>query len=92
MLLTDFVGIDCEMVDVDRGGRRSALARVSLTRYPSKEVDLSKFSKQHYEIVYDVIVKPSQKVTDFRTKDPWLTSWSRALSLRIFAVERGSAS
>ena len=66
--ISDFVGIDCEMVGVDRGGRRSALARVSLTKYPSKEVDLSKFSKQHYEIVYDVIVKPSQKVTDFRTR------------------------
>ncbi|XP_028287573.1 RNA exonuclease 4 [Parambassis ranga] len=52
--LTRAVAIDCEMVGVGPGGEDSILARVSL---------VNQFGK----CVYDKYVKPTEKVTDYRT-------------------------
>lgn len=58
------LGLDCEMVGVGRGGSESQLARVTLVRSstpaPTKQED--------FEVVYDAIVKPVKKVSDYRTK------------------------
>lgn len=46
--------MDCEMVGVGPGGEESMLARVSIVNYFGK-------------CVYDKYVKPTEKVTDYRT-------------------------
>uniref|UniRef100_A0A2S2N9F5 RNA exonuclease 4 n=1 Tax=Schizaphis graminum TaxID=13262 RepID=A0A2S2N9F5_SCHGA len=50
----DFVAIDCEMVGIGRK-RRSVLARVSIVNSEG-------------ETIYDKFVKPTGKVTDYRTQ------------------------
>lgn len=52
--LTRAVAMDCEMVGVGSGGEESILARVSIVNYFGK-------------CVYDKYVKPTEKVTDYRT-------------------------
>ncbi|KAM4715489.1 RNA exonuclease 4 [Anableps anableps] len=52
--ITPIVAIDCEMVGVGPDGEDSILARVSL---------VNKFGK----CIYDKYVKPTEKVTDYRT-------------------------
>lgn len=52
--ITKVVAIDCEMVGVGPAGEESILARVSL---------VNKFGK----CIYDKYVKPTEKVTDYRT-------------------------
>ncbi|KAK7919688.1 hypothetical protein WMY93_010972 [Mugilogobius chulae] len=52
--ITKVVAIDCEMVGVGPGGEDSILARVSL---------VNQFGK----CIYDKYVKPTEKVTDYRT-------------------------
>ncbi|XP_008281526.1 RNA exonuclease 4 [Stegastes partitus] len=52
--LTKIVAIDCEMVGVGPSGEDSILARVSL---------VNQFGK----CIYDKYVKPTEKVTDYRT-------------------------
>lgn len=52
--LTKAVAIDCEMVGVGPDGEDSILARVSL---------VNQFGK----CIYDKYVKPTEKVTDYRT-------------------------
>ncbi|XP_075691195.1 RNA exonuclease 4 isoform X2 [Rhinoderma darwinii] len=52
--LTRIVAIDCEMVGVGTDGEESILARVSI---------VNKFGK----CVYDKFVKPTERVTDYRT-------------------------
>uniref|UniRef100_A0A1A8NPR5 RNA exonuclease 4 n=2 Tax=Nothobranchius rachovii TaxID=451742 RepID=A0A1A8NPR5_9TELE len=52
--LTKIVAIDCEMVGVGPDGEDSILARVSI---------VNKFGK----CIYDKFVKPTEKVTDYRT-------------------------
>uniref|UniRef100_A0AAV2LFH7 RNA exonuclease 4 n=1 Tax=Knipowitschia caucasica TaxID=637954 RepID=A0AAV2LFH7_KNICA len=52
--LTKVVAIDCEMVGVGLDGEESILARVSL---------VNQFGK----CIYDKYVKPTEKVTDYRT-------------------------
>lgn len=52
--LTRAVAIDCEMVGVGPDGEDSILARVSL---------VNQFGK----CIYDKYVKPTEKVTDYRT-------------------------
>lgn len=52
--LTRVVAIDCEMVGVGPDGEDSILARVSL---------VNQFGK----CIYDKYVKPTEKVTDYRT-------------------------
>mmetsp|Transcript_20032 Transcript_20032/g.40455 ORF Transcript_20032/g.40455 Transcript_20032/m.40455 type:complete len:275 (+) Transcript_20032:32-856(+) len=51
---TAIVAMDCEMVGVGRGGRRSILARCSIVNYRG-------------EVLYDKFVKPMEPVTDYRT-------------------------
>ena len=46
--------MDCEMVGVGEEGKESILARVSLVN-------------QYGQCIYDKFVKPSEKVTDYRT-------------------------
>lgn len=52
--LTKAVAIDCEMVGVGPDGEDSILARVSL---------VNQFGK----CIYDKYVKPTERVTDYRT-------------------------
>ncbi|GAA6096849.1 RNA exonuclease 4 isoform X1 [Tachysurus ichikawai] len=52
--LTHAIAMDCEMVGVGTGGEESMLARVSIVNYFGK-------------CVYDKYVKPTEKVTDYRT-------------------------
>lgn len=52
--LTRAVAMDCEMVGVGPEGEESMLARVSIVNYFGK-------------CVYDKYVKPTEKVTDYRT-------------------------
>uniref|UniRef100_A0A3B3ZPP2 RNA exonuclease 4 n=1 Tax=Periophthalmus magnuspinnatus TaxID=409849 RepID=A0A3B3ZPP2_9GOBI len=54
LVLTKAVAIDCEMVGVGPDGEESILARVSL---------VNQFGK----CIYDKYVKPTEKVTDYRT-------------------------
>lgn len=56
-VLTDALAMDCEGVGVGPKGSKNVAARVSLVN-------------EHGECVYDVYIKPSQPVTDYRT---WLT-------------------
>ncbi|KAG6005898.1 hypothetical protein E4U21_007532 [Claviceps maximensis] len=49
-----YVAVDCEMVGVGAGGHESALARVSLVDFHGRQV-------------YDSYVKPTERVTDWRT-------------------------
>lgn len=53
--LTKALAMDCEMVGVNLGGKDSILARASLVN-------------QFGHCVYDKFVKPTDKVTDYRTK------------------------
>ena len=52
--MTKVIAIDCEMVGVGVGGKDSVLARVSIIN-------------QYGHCVYDKYVKPTEKVTDYRT-------------------------
>nr|ADD38917.1 RNA exonuclease 4 [Lepeophtheirus salmonis] len=52
--LTKIIGMDCEMVGVGFNGARSILARASIVNHFGKTI-------------YDKFVKPSEKVTDYRT-------------------------
>lgn len=52
--LTKVVALDCEMVGTGYNGKDSMLARVSLVNYFG-------------HCIYDKYVKPTEKVTDFRT-------------------------
>ena len=51
----NYVALDCEMVGVGSGGKRSALARATLVGYDG-------------DVLLDVMVKVGEAVTDFRTK------------------------
>lgn len=49
-----YVGMDCEMVGVGDGGKRSVLARVTLVDFDGR-------------VMYDEHVRPKERITDFRT-------------------------
>ena len=53
--LTKALAMDCEMVGVNHGGKDSILARASIVN-------------QFGHCLYDKFVKPTDKVTDYRTK------------------------
>ena len=53
--LTKILAMDCEMVGVGYGGKDSILARISIVNHFG-------------HCVYDKYVKPTEKVTDYRTK------------------------
>ena len=50
-----YVGLDCEMVGVGLSGNKSVLARACLVNWDGN-------------VIYDKFVRPSEYVTDFRTK------------------------
>lgn len=52
---TSVVALDCEMVGTGPGGRCSEVARCSILDY-------------HGNVLYDKYIRPSQRVTDFRTR------------------------
>lgn len=58
--LGKYVGLDCEMVGVREGGYASILARVSIVDFHGRQV-------------YDSLVKPTERVTDWRTAITGLT-------------------
>jgi RNA exonuclease 4 len=71
-----YIAMDCEMVGVGEGGRRSMLARVTLVNWNG-------------EIVYDEFVKPTEEVTDYRTFVSGVTAESLdEASLDIQTVRR----
>ena len=49
-----YLGLDCEMVGVGPGGRKSVLARATIVDWDGN-------------VVYDKFVRPHERVTDFRT-------------------------
>ena len=49
-----YLAMDCEMVGIGRGGKRSSVARVTLVDWDGR-------------IVYDEFVRQEQEVTDYRT-------------------------
>jgi len=49
-----YVGMDCEMVGVGMGGKKSVLARVTVTDWDG-------------EVLLDTHVKVKERITDFRT-------------------------
>ncbi|KHN99305.1 RNA exonuclease 4 [Metarhizium album ARSEF 1941] len=49
-----YVGLDCEMVGVGQGAHESALARISLVDFHGRQI-------------YDSYVKPTERVSDWRT-------------------------
>jgi RNA exonuclease 4 len=49
-----YVALDCEMVGVGNGGRRSSVARVTMVAWDGS-------------IILDEMVRPDQEVTDYRT-------------------------
>ena len=49
-----YLALDCEMVGIGVDGLRSTLARVSIVNWDG-------------DIVYDQLIRPSEKVTDYRT-------------------------
>jgi len=53
--VTKVIGMDCEMVGVGDDGKESILARVSMVN-------------QYGCCIYDKFVKPTERVTDYRTK------------------------
>lgn len=65
------VAMDCEMVGVGANGERSVLARCSIVDYDGN-------------VLYDQIVQPLEKVTDFRTKYSGIRSKTlrKAISFR----------
>src|SRR6185295_7595907 len=56
-----YVAIDCEMVGVGPSGERSVLARISIVNY-------------YGELIYDALVKPLERITDFRTRITGITA------------------
>jgi hypothetical protein len=52
--VTNIIGMDCEMVGVGEDGKDSILARVSIVNHFG-------------HCIYDKFVKPTEKVTDYRT-------------------------
>lgn len=74
-----FVGIDCEMVGVGKNGEESMLARCSLVTLDDGREDKTSI---HYnkvnnnsskkidgiKVLYDVFVRPTKPITDYRTK------------------------
>ena len=72
-----FVGMDCEMVGVGKNGEESMLARCSLVTLDDtfdlhdKEFTIKKTSLKKIkgiEVLYDVYVRPTKPITDYRTK------------------------
>ena len=53
--ISEYVGLDCEMVGLGPSGKQSALARACLVDFNG-------------EVIYDKFVRPKGFVTDFRTK------------------------
>ena len=70
------VALDCEMVGVGQGGKRSALAQVIVVSFDER-------------IVYSAFVKPPEPVTDFRTELSGVRPehMQRALPLRRVQTE-----
>jgi DNA polymerase III epsilon subunit-like protein len=60
-----FVAIDCEMVGVGRRGINSMLARCSIV---TLEMDKKGEDFGRVKVLYDVYVKPTKTVTDYRTQ------------------------
>jgi DNA polymerase III epsilon subunit-like protein len=63
--------MDCEMVGYGRKGSLSMLARCSLVTLSyenSKDDDDSSAATPKIKVLYDVYVKPTKNVTDYRTQ------------------------
>jgi len=67
-----FIGMDCEMVGCGRKGSNSMLARCSLVTLSDEisttDSDSSAAPAPKIKVLYDVYVKPTKNITDYRTK------------------------
>lgn len=63
-----YIGMDCEMVGYGRNGNMSMLARCSLVIFADETYKESTDGFPKLKVVYDVYVKPTRNVTDYRTK------------------------
>lgn len=67
-----FIGMDCEMVGYGRKGTRSMLARCSLVTLSDEisttDSDAIAVPAPKIKVLYDVYVKPTKHITDYRTQ------------------------
>lgn len=75
MSLTKALALDCEMVGVGYGGKRNALARVSLVN-------------QWGNLVYDKYVRPQEYVQDFRTAVSGVRSRDLRKAQDLYTVQK----
>lgn len=73
--ISDKLGLDCEMVGVGADGERSVLARVVIVNWDGRTV-------------YDALVKPRERVTDYRSWVTGLTAKEVARGRDFFEVQR----
>mmetsp|Transcript_6624 Transcript_6624/g.7454 ORF Transcript_6624/g.7454 Transcript_6624/m.7454 type:complete len:549 (-) Transcript_6624:1220-2866(-) len=73
-----FVAMDCEMVGIGRHGKTSALARCSL---------VTLLENDQLKVLYDAHVKPTKKITDYRTQWSGITK-DRLLKDDVITLEK----
>mmetsp|Transcript_16022 Transcript_16022/g.30227 ORF Transcript_16022/g.30227 Transcript_16022/m.30227 type:complete len:255 (+) Transcript_16022:77-841(+) len=72
----DFIAMDCEMVGCGKKGSESLLARcslVALSESKPSNLDNNQDATVQINVVYDVYVKPTKHVTDYRTQYSGIT-------------------
>lgn len=68
------VGLDCEMVGVGYKGRNNMLARCTLVMWdPDSNTSDEKQQQPNIKVIYDKLVKPTQRVMDYRTEYSGIT-------------------
>jgi RNA exonuclease 4 len=61
-----FIGLDCEMVGVGKGGEESMLARCSCCCFEDE-------SRSKIKVLFDKFIRPTKAVTDYRTEFSGIT-------------------
>lgn len=79
--IVEFIAMDCEMVGCGRKGSESMLARCSLVTFSENtSTDMNNTEPSNssgslkIKVLYDVYVKPTKIVTDYRTKHSGITA------------------
>ncbi|KAG6064479.1 hypothetical protein E4U32_000180 [Claviceps aff. humidiphila group G2b] len=74
-----YVALDCEMVGIGAGGHESALARVSVVDFHGRQV-------------YDSYVKPTERVTDWRSHVSGVSSKEMRFARNFIEVQKDISS